>query len=111
SATAAPAAKAKRPAEDAALIYGAGPNSPGPAGPEPDDAVLAVRDLSVAFDGPGGAVTVGDPVSFTLRAGEVLGIVGESGCGKSVTALSLLQLLPPNGKISGGRVLLGGQDL
>src|SRR6185437_8876373 len=59
----------------------------------------------------GGPVTVVDRVSFTLGAGEVLGIVGESGCGKSVTALSLLRLLPPNGRISGGRVLLAGQDL
>ena len=65
--------------------------------------MLAVRDLSVEFDGPGGPVTVVDGVSFTLGAGEVLGIVGESGCGKSVTALSLLQLLPPNGRVSGGR--------
>jgi peptide/nickel transport system permease protein len=83
------------------------PASPGPA----DDAVLTVRDLSVSFDAPDGPVTVVDRVSFTLGAGEVLGIVGESGGGKSVTALSLLQLLPPNGRISGGRVLLGDQDL
>jgi len=76
-----------------------------------DGAVLAVRDLTVEFDGPSGPVTVVDGVSFTLRAGEVLGIVGESGCGKSVTALSLLQLLPPNGRISGGRVLFAGQNL
>jgi peptide/nickel transport system permease protein len=76
-----------------------------------DDALLAVRDLSVEFRGPDGPVTVVDHVSFELRKGEVLGIVGESGCGKSVTALSLLRLLPPNGRISGGRVLLGGRDL
>jgi oligopeptide/dipeptide ABC transporter ATP-binding protein len=112
SATAAPAAKAKRRGraltEGTALVNGTGPD----AGPElDDDAVLAVRDLSVAFDGPAGPVTVVDRVSFTLRAGEVLGIVGESGCGKSVTALSLLRLLPPNGQVYGGRVLLNGQDL
>ena len=70
-----------------------------PAGPAagaaaPADAVLAVQDLTIEFDGPGGPVTVVDHVSFALRPGEVLGIVGESGCGKSVTALSLLQLLP-----------------
>jgi peptide/nickel transport system permease protein len=88
------------------------PGGPAPGGPVPDHAaVLAVRDLTVEFDGPGGPVTVVDGVSFTLRAGEVLGIVGESGCGKSVTALSLLRLLPPNARISGGRVLLNGQDL
>jgi peptide/nickel transport system permease protein len=78
----------------------------------PDDgAVMSVRDLTVEFDGPGGPVTVVDRVSFSLRPGEVLGIVGESGCGKSVTALSLLGLLPANGRISGGRVLLRGRDL
>ncbi|MFY9887791.1 MAG: dipeptide/oligopeptide/nickel ABC transporter permease/ATP-binding protein [Streptosporangiaceae bacterium] len=87
-----------------------------PAGPAagaaaPADAVLAVQDLTIEFDGPGGPVTVVDHVSFALRPGEVLGIVGESGCGKSVTALSLLQLLPSNGRIRGGRVLLGGRDL
>ena len=76
-----------------------------------DDALLAVRDLSVEFGGPDGPVTVVDHVSFELRKGEVLGIVGESGCGKSVTALSLLRLLPPNGRISGGQVLLDGRDL
>jgi peptide/nickel transport system permease protein len=81
------------------------------SGTMPADTVLAVQDLTVEFDGPGGPVTVVDHVSFTLRAGEVLGIVGESGCGKSVTALSLLQLLPPNGRISDGRVRLGGRDL
>ena len=76
-----------------------------------DDALLAVRDLSVEFGGPDGPVTVVDHVSFELRKGEVLGIVGESGCGKSVTALSLLRLLPPNARISGGQVLLDGRDL
>jgi len=89
-----------------------GPANTGPANTGPaDGAVLTVRDLSVEFDAPGGPVTVVDRVAFTLGAGEVLGIVGESGCGKSVTALSLLRLLPPNGRISGGRVLLAGQDL
>lgn len=75
------------------------------------DSVLAVRDLTVEFDGPAAAVTVVDHVSFTLGRGEVLAVVGESGCGKSVTALSILKLLPPNGRISGGRVLLSGRDL
>lgn len=106
----APAARnAKRPAApaDRARADDLGPAAPWTA----DGTVLAVRDLTVEFDGPGGPVTVVDGVSFTLRSGEVLGIVGESGCGKSVTALSLLRLLPPNGRISGGRVLLNGQDL
>jgi peptide/nickel transport system permease protein len=120
SATTPAARKAKRPTATAGWPA-AGParaGQPGPAGPPPEDpqpggeeALLAVRDLKVEFDGQGGPVTVVDGVSFALRAGEVLGIVGESGCGKSVTALSLLRLLPPNGRISGGRVLLNGQDL
>jgi peptide/nickel transport system permease protein len=114
-----PVRKAKRPpvpatSPPASLAAADIQGTPGrwPARPEPDDGTaLAVRDLTVEFDGPGGPVTVVDGVSFTLRAGEVLGIVGESGCGKSVTALSLLRLLPPNGRISGGRILLNGQDL
>ena len=73
--------------------------------------VLTVQGLTVEFDGPGGPVTVVDDVSFTLRQGEVLGIVGESGCGKSVTALSLLGLLPETGRIRSGHVMLDGRDL
>jgi peptide/nickel transport system permease protein len=83
-----------------------------PAADVPSEAgVLAVQGLTVEFDGPGGPVTVVDGVSFTLRRGEVLGIVGESGCGKSVTALSLPGLLPETGRISSGRVMLDGRDL
>ena len=83
-----------------------------PAAGVPSEAgVLAVQGLTVEFDGPGGPVTVVDGVSFTLRRGEVLGIVGESGCGKSVTALSLPGLLPETGRISSGRVMLDGRDL
>jgi peptide/nickel transport system permease protein len=102
SATAAPAIRAAGP--------GRPPVSASPAD-LPAGAVLTVQDLSVEFAGPAGPVTVVDHVSFALGPGEVLGIVGESGCGKSVTALSLLQLLPPNGRIKDGRVLLCGQDL
>ncbi len=83
-----------------------------PAASVPSEAgVLAVQGLTVEFDGPGGPVTVVDGVSFTLQRGEVLGIVGESGCGKSVTALSLPGLLPETGRISSGRVMLDGRDL
>ena len=85
--------------------------SPPAAGVPSEAGVLAVQGLTVEFDGPGGPVTVVDGVSFTLRRGEVLGIVGESGCGKSVTALSLPGLLPETGRISSGRVMLDGRDL
>jgi oligopeptide/dipeptide ABC transporter ATP-binding protein len=74
--------------------------------------VLQVRDLAVEFDTDEGRIRAVDGVSFNLRAGEVLGVVGESGCGKSVTALSLLRLIPcPPGRIAGGQVLFEGRDL
>jgi len=52
-----------------------------------------------------------DRVSFTVERGEVLGLVGESGCGKSVTSLSIMRLVPPPGRIAAGRILLDGEDL
>ena len=63
--------------------------------------LLEVADLSVRFDTDAGTVHAVDKMSFTLAEREVLGIVGESGCGKSVTAMSLLRLLPPTASISG----------
>ncbi len=74
--------------------------------------VLDIRDLTTRFDTRRGPVTAVDRVSLTLAPGETLGLVGESGCGKSVTALSVLQLLPkPAGRITGGQVLFKGRDL
>jgi len=61
--------------------------------------VLEVRDLHTHFFLRRGVVKAVDGVSFTLRRGEVLGLVGESGCGKSVTALSLMRLLPKGGGV------------
>ena len=76
------------------------------------DTVLDVRDLHTHFFLRRGVVKVVDGVSFSLRRGEVLGLVGESGCGKSVTALSLLRLLPqPAARTVQGKVLLDGEDL
>jgi len=75
------------------------------------DCVLSVRDLSVAFGGAR-AVQVTDRVSFDIAAGEFFALVGESGCGKSVTAMSILRLLPvPGAKIVSGSVLFEGVDL
>ena len=71
------------------------------------DALLRVEDLAVTI---GGAPVV-DGVSFAMRKGEVLALVGESGCGKSLTALALLRLLPPAARLARGRVLLDGNDL
>ena len=72
--------------------------------------LLEVADLSVRFDTDAGTVHAVDKMSFTLAEREVLGIVGESGCGKSVTAMSLLRLLPPTATIS-GRARFDGDDL
>ena len=72
--------------------------------------LLEVADLSVRFDTDAGIVHAVDKMSFTLAEREVLGIVGESGCGKSVTAMSLLRLLPPTATIS-GRARFDGDDL
>ena len=74
--------------------------------------LLAVKNLSVAFQHEGRFINVVDEVSFDLQRGQCLGIVGESGCGKSVTALSLMQLIPhPVGKISGGEIFFKGKDI
>ena len=74
-------------------------------------ATLEVSDLHTRFgDSPAGA-TVVDGVSFALRPGQATAIVGESGCGKSVTALSLMRLIEPPGRIISGTVTLGGRNL
>ncbi len=74
--------------------------------------VLEVRDLKTHFFTDDGAVKAVDGVSFEVRTGETLGIVGESGCGKSVTSLSILRLIPsPPGKIVGGEILFEGRNL
>jgi peptide/nickel transport system ATP-binding protein len=74
--------------------------------------VLEVEDLKTYFYTRGGLVKAVDGVSFSLKRGEMLAIVGESGCGKSVTALSLMRLVAdPPGRIVGGSVRLAGVDL
>jgi len=78
---------------------------------DPAAPLLAVDDLSVRFRLAGGSVQAVDDVSFALDYGEALGIAGESGCGKTTTALSLVRLLPPNGLIRSGSVRLYGIDL
>ncbi|HJQ84834.1 MAG TPA: ABC transporter ATP-binding protein [Candidatus Binatia bacterium] len=74
-------------------------------------ALLEVRELRTSFFLEAGEARAVDGVSFALDPGRVLGLVGESGCGKSMTALSLMRLVPPPGKIVGGVVRFEGRDL
>ena len=77
-----------------------------------EDVVLSVKDLRTHFRTRWGTVKAVDGVNFDLRKGETLGIVGESGCGKSVTMLSLMRLIPmPPGRIVDGSITLDGEDL
>ena len=74
--------------------------------------ILEVNDLRTYFFNRTSTVKAVDGISFNLRQGETLGIVGESGCGKTITALSLLRLVPkPAGRIIEGQILLNGEDL
>ncbi|MBU1493407.1 MAG: dipeptide/oligopeptide/nickel ABC transporter permease/ATP-binding protein [Actinobacteria bacterium] len=93
---------------------------PEPPRPEPDastaagpipDTVLAIRDLRVGYESDGGDLVAIDGVSFDVRAGESIGLVGESGCGKTTVMLGSLRLLPPGGRILSGSVWHDGHDL
>ena len=77
-----------------------------------NDRLLEITDLAVHFHTPEGVARAVDGVSFDLAAGETIGLVGESGCGKSVTSLSVLGLIPsPPGRIEAGKILFSGQNL
>ena len=78
---------------------------------EDADAGLIVENLRTRFGPDRAGATVVDGVSFALRPGRTVALVGESGCGKSATALSLMRLIEPPGRILSGRVLLDGRDL
>lgn len=83
------------------------------AGMQPDAKanILEVRDLKTYFFTEEGVVKAVDGVDFTVKSGEVLGLVGESGCGKSVTSLSILRLVSPPGKVVGGQIWFDGKNL
>src|SRR5690348_17816577 len=77
-----------------------------------NDVILDVKNLKTVFFTPSGLFKAVDDVSFHVKRGETLAIVGESGCGKSVSALSIMRLVPdPPGRIVGGEVMLEGTDL
>ncbi|HKA38916.1 MAG TPA: ABC transporter ATP-binding protein [Burkholderiales bacterium] len=76
-----------------------------------EPAMLVVGELTTTLDTPAGSLRAVDGVDFELHRGECFALVGESGCGKSMTALSIMRLLPETGRIANGRVLLDGHDL
>ncbi|MDQ0770990.1 peptide/nickel transport system permease protein [Pseudarthrobacter defluvii] len=106
-----PSAAARRQrAKAVAAIAAAAPARPEEA---PEQGMLSVRNLSVGVDsaGTGNGVRLVTDVSFDVRPGTVLGLVGESGCGKTMTALSLLGLLPSGVSVPGGQILWNGRNL
>jgi peptide/nickel transport system ATP-binding protein len=77
-----------------------------------NEIILRVEELSVTFNTEAGKIQAADNINFTLKKGVTIGVVGESGCGKSVTALSIMRLLPkPFGQITNGKVLFNGKDI
>lgn len=75
------------------------------------DNIIQVNNLQTAFDTDDGQVVCVDDVSFGLKPGEIIGIVGESGCGKSVTSLSIIRLLGNKGKVNKGEIFFEGRNL
>ena len=75
-----------------------------------EDPVLEVKDLSIAFPAQHGDVDIVDRVSFSVRPGETMGLVGESGCGKSITSMAVMGLLPPTARMR-GQILFKGRNL
>jgi len=76
-----------------------------------EETILSVNNLSIGFDTDDGLIPVIEDISFDLHKGRTLALVGESGCGKSITAFALLKLLPPFGRIISGSIKFRGQEL
>ena len=76
-----------------------------------NEPILEVKELKTHFLTDNGQIPAVNGVNFHLKKGEILGIVGESGCGKSVTSLSIMQLIQHPGKIVGGEILFNGENL
>ena len=81
------------------------------SGPKKQNVVLDIQNLKVYYATPTGDVRAVDNVSFQVLEGEIIGLVGESGCGKTTTAMAILRLVQPPGRITGGQILLDGIDL
>ena len=75
------------------------------------DPLLSIKNLTVIFKTRLGEVPVIDDVSFSIAPGEIMGIVGESGCGKTMTSLAIMRLMPEQGKVTSGSIRLSGEDL
>jgi ABC-type dipeptide/oligopeptide/nickel transport system ATPase component len=73
--------------------------------------LVEIKDLVTEFPGSQGPLLAVDGVDLQIKPGEILGLVGESGCGKTITALSIMGLVPPPGKVSGGSVRFKGEEL
>jgi oligopeptide/dipeptide ABC transporter ATP-binding protein len=99
------------PAAERGTVRGGRRQWPLPRDADPNAPLLVVEHLSTNFRMPGATVHAVDDVSFELHDGEALGIAGESGCGKTTTALSLVRLLPANAQVISGEVRLFGIDL
>src|SRR5919107_607818 len=100
------------PADRRSSAAPSSPASPAMTAPTTAPPLLAIESLRTYFHTGSGLARSVDGVSLTVHAGETLGVVGESGCGKSVTALSVLRLIRPPGRIeAGSRVLFEGRDL
>ena len=76
-----------------------------------NDPLLSIKNLTVVFKTRLGEVPVIDDVSFSIAPGEIMGIVGESGCGKTMTSLAIMRLMPEQGKVTSGSIRLSGEDL
>lgn len=74
-------------------------------------ALLEIADLSVSYASSGRRARAVDGATLSMKKGEILGLVGESGCGKTTLALSILRLLPPGGRVDGGSIRFGGEDV
>src|SRR5690554_8000154 len=73
--------------------------------------LLTVTDLAIHYHTGAGPVRAVDGIDFSIRPGEALGLVGESGCGKTTAAKAMLRLLPPNGEVSRGQIDFAGRNL